>query len=112
MPRCEVCGIKIQKGKRCIKHRYCLSCGANIQQGKWCPECAKKQKAASVQRYKEKHYHFRSARSEMKPERIERICLKCDRAFMAEGRFNRICPLCTKGNSDVLDPEMYGPVMR
>ncbi len=26
---------------------------------------------------------------------VERLCLKCDRKFMGDGRFNRICPRCT-----------------
>ena len=28
------------------------------------------------------------------PTPIKRRCLKCDRVFMAKGRFNRICPKC------------------
>ena len=31
-------------------------------------------------------------------ERIKRKCLKCNKMFMAEGRYNRICPECTKDN--------------
>ena len=30
--------------------------------------------------------------------KVKRECLKCDREFMAEGRFNRICPKCTEVN--------------
>jgi len=26
--------------------------------------------------------------------KIKRNCLKCNRVFMAEGRFNRLCPQC------------------
>jgi uncharacterized Zn ribbon protein len=26
--------------------------------------------------------------------KIERECLKCDKKFMAEGKYNRICPHC------------------
>jgi predicted amidophosphoribosyltransferase len=26
--------------------------------------------------------------------KMARLCLNCDREFMAEGRFNRICPRC------------------
>jgi len=29
-----------------------------------------------------------------KPEKIKRLCLRCERVFMAEGRFNRLCPVC------------------
>ena len=46
------------------------------------------------------------------PERIERRCLKCDRKFMAWGRFNRVCPACTKLNEDCWDPFIYGIPMR
>lgn len=38
--------------------------------------------------------------NEEKLERIKRRCLKCDREFMARGRFNRICRNCQKGNHD------------
>ena len=29
---------------------------------------------------------------------IERKCLKCNQSFIADGKFNRICPECTKVN--------------
>jgi len=29
-------------------------------------------------------------------EKIRRRCLKCDRIFMAEGRFNRLCYRCNQ----------------
>jgi len=38
------------------------------------------------------------------PEKIKRLCLKCDREFMASGRFNRICPLCQISNRDLEVP--------
>jgi len=28
-------------------------------------------------------------------KRIKRLCLKCDKEFIANGRFNRICPKCS-----------------
>ena len=31
----------------------------------------------------------------------ERTCLKCDRDFIAVGKFNRICHLCTNINADI-----------
>ena len=34
----------------------------------------------------------------IKEERIERKCLNCDNKFVAKGRFNRLCPACTKLN--------------
>ncbi len=36
-----------------------------------------------------------------KPERIKRICLKCDREFLARGRFNRICRQCQQLNREI-----------
>jgi len=33
-------------------------------------------------------------RPPQRPQRIDRICLGCDRAFVAEGRYNRLCPRC------------------
>ncbi|OIO37208.1 MAG: hypothetical protein AUJ72_04940 [Candidatus Omnitrophica bacterium CG1_02_46_14] len=29
-------------------------------------------------------------------KKIRRACLKCDRIFMAEGRFRRLCPRCNQ----------------
>jgi len=29
-------------------------------------------------------------------KKIRRTCLKCERIFMAEGRFNRLCPRCNQ----------------
>ena len=38
------------------------------------------------------------------PESIKRRCLKCDRVFMAEGRFNRLCPGCHLVNQGLAIP--------
>jgi len=35
-----------------------------------------------------------------KVKKIKRRCLKCDRPFLAKGRYNRICPYCEKKNSE------------
>ena len=35
-----------------------------------------------------------------------RTCLKCDRDFMSEGIYNRICPNCREGNSYIVDANM------
>jgi len=32
------------------------------------------------------------------PEVATRICLSCDRAFLSEGPWNRICPHCSERN--------------
>jgi len=37
-----------------------------------------------------------------RPKPIKRTCLKCDREFVAEGRFNRICARCTITNRQVI----------
>jgi hypothetical protein len=41
-------------------------------------------------------------KDQAKIERVRRRCLKCDRPFLAKGRFNRICPKCTEANASVL----------
>ena len=42
---------------------------------------------------------------------IRRRCLKCDGVFMAEGRFNRICPKCADVNRH-LDTSAYRVITR
>jgi len=37
-----------------------------------------------------------------KSKRVMRTCLKCDRKFVAEGRFNRICGRCTESNRQII----------
>lgn len=32
------------------------------------------------------------------PEPVERTCLKCDKTFIAAGRFERLCAKCTHAN--------------
>ena len=34
-----------------------------------------------------------------KEDQVERECLGCDLPFIANGRFNRICPTCTLTNA-------------
>ncbi len=34
-----------------------------------------------------------------KKKKTKRICLRCDREFMSEGIYNRICPNCTNTNA-------------
>jgi Zn finger protein HypA/HybF involved in hydrogenase expression len=38
-----------------------------------------------------------------KYEPVERRCLKCNRRFQAEGRFNRLCPACALRNEKIHD---------
>lgn len=64
----------------------CEICGKQIYSKKYnyCRECMNKSLANSS-----------------KPEKIKRTCLKCDRDFLATGRFNRICPLCPESNREI-----------
>jgi hypothetical protein len=80
----------------------------NIRQGRWCEDCSREKRRAANSLYANKYY-----RGVFKPkrhiERIERRCLKCDRKFMAEGRFNRLCVKCNEANSEAIDPYyVYG----
>ena len=43
-------------------------------------------------------YRIRNKKKVRDENKIKRICLKCNEPFMAEGKFNRICPECTKVN--------------
>jgi len=36
-----------------------------------------------------------------KKKKTRRACLRCDREFMSEGIFNRICPNCKKNEKTV-----------
>ncbi len=37
----------------------------------------------------------------LKRKRVRRICLKCEQTFLANGTFNRICPLCRRTNREI-----------
>jgi len=52
-----------------------------------------------------KYLKSRCAGNKEKP--IKRQCLKCDRAFIAQGRFNRICSNCQITNQSIPDVERY-----
>ena len=107
---CVICGKKTHNSNRCPEHRVCEICGTKITKGRYCLEHRYSQKRLKVMNYQKRHYRALSA---PRPERIERKCLKCDEKFMAEGRFNRICPRCTVINADAVDPVYaYGRVGR
>lgn len=40
-----------------------------------------------------------------KPKKNRRICLKCDKPFMSEGIYNRVCHACRESNEVIRDPE-------
>lgn len=120
---CEICGARTWSRRgRCSKHLICFECGVGIPRGRTCEGCrTRKRREASV-RYYERHaesirtYHreyrktWRAKSSDLpKPELVERRCLKCNKHFQAEGRFNRICLARTEGNEKVHD---FGPRYR
>jgi len=35
-----------------------------------------------------------------KKKKTKRVCNRCDREFLSEGKFNRICPNCNEINSN------------
>ena len=45
---------------------------------------------------------LRSLKGQNPEERIERLCLKCDRPFTAKGKYNRICKRCTEINNAIV----------
>ena len=36
-----------------------------------------------------------------KKRKSKRVCLRCDREFMSEGIYNRICPNCRESNANI-----------
>jgi len=76
---CETC-------KKVEHLRRCEICGKQIYSKKYnyCRECITK-----------------SLANPAKLEQIKRACLKCDREFLAAGRFNRICPSCQNSNREI-----------
>ena len=55
--------------------------------------------------------HYSKGRGRPRVKMIRRRCLKCDDTFMAEGRFNRICPKCAETNRHI-DTSSYRVVTR
>ena len=79
---------------------YCDKCGVEIGPGKkYCDDHRKEAKRDGWLKYARKHH----TKPKPETERIERQCLKCNRPFMAEGRFTRICETCAKSNREVVD---------
>jgi RNA polymerase subunit RPABC4/transcription elongation factor Spt4 len=66
-----------------VNMKRCQACGKTIhsKEHNYCRKCVTKGLARYVQ-----------------DQRIKRACLKCDREFLAIGRFNRICPSCHESN--------------
>ncbi len=36
-----------------------------------------------------------------KKKKTKRVCLRCDREFMSDGIYNRICPNCRESNANI-----------
>jgi Zn finger protein HypA/HybF involved in hydrogenase expression len=36
-----------------------------------------------------------------KKRKTKRVCLRCDREFMSDGIYNRICPNCRESNANI-----------
>lgn len=77
---------------------YCEKCGKNLKAiGRFCKE------------HKYENYRKRDEPPEER-EWIERECLNCGEKFVAEGRFNRICPRCHKTRKSVDGMGDYMPM--
>jgi len=40
-------------------------------------------------------------RIKTRKRKTKRTCLRCDREFLSEGKFNRICPNCREINANI-----------
>jgi len=40
-------------------------------------------------------------------KKVKRICLRCDRYFISEGIYNRVCPKCREKNAEIAMMEAY-----
>ena len=57
--------------------------------------------------------HPRSASAKLgppaeKPELIQRVCLSCNRKFLARGRFQRLCDDCRRKTGQAYLPQFEG----
>ena len=43
-------------------------------------------------------------------EKTKRTCLRCDRDFMSDGIYNRICPNCRQSNENIAVSEPPEPL--
>lgn len=84
---CEICGCMVKPGRK-----YCRQC--RIEK--------KRKQAREYQARRRRECLYRDPGIK-KEELIERKCLKCERKFTAQGRFNRICPSCTVRNEQTID---------
>ncbi len=72
-----------QKNKRCKK---CNRLFNPKQDSDICKICAEKPMGKKEQR---------------KAQQSTRICLRCDKPFLSDGIFNRICPNCRESNANI-----------
>ncbi|MFC1599028.1 hypothetical protein ACFL2U_03435 [Patescibacteria group bacterium] len=45
-----------------------------------------------------------------KKKKTKRTCLRCDREFLSDGIYNRICPNCRESNSNIAINEPPEPL--
>lgn len=110
--------------KQCIFCKKVFYAKSNKRRCCYDEECEKMRKLSYAQRAQKR---FRASGAEsiadfyaerkrpsalmQKEPHMKRICLKCDRKFVARGRFNRICSVCTKWNNTILSGKEYGDLI-
>jgi len=102
---CEICGWDI------INPRLHYQTVCTLKNGRPLPEGSKLtgnyspcqlKKEYNRRQKLERNPHHKGKRGEVdNPDRKERICLGCDKPFLSEGRFLRICPNCKVSNEHV-----------
>ena len=108
--------------KQCIFCKKVFYAKSNKKRCCYGVECEKLRKLSYAQRQAKKFrasgaeniadfYAERKRPSVLMELPVKRICLKCDRKFIARGKFNRICPGCTKWNSTILSGKEYGDMI-
>ena len=65
-------------------------------------ELKREKELAYSKHYKlREHLNDQSFRPIEPAEQINRVCLKCDKKFVANGRFNRLCVTCREQNFNI-----------
>lgn len=57
-------------------------------------------------------YAHRRMKNRQVLQMSRRKCLKCDREFLAMGKFNRICPRCRETNKEIVNVSRYQSVLK
>ncbi len=74
----------------------CAACGVNLRRNNKTGYCLAHRRA--------KNRHFLHI--------TRKQCLKCDRDFLATGRFNRICPRCHEANKEIVNVSRYQATLK